>query len=462
MKKMLILLLMMMGPMDVSARTLSNAELFKRCYAQLTGRRPSASILSAGQANPLANCLALLQKAKIDAGGSIAADSEAKNVLKQMNHLHESWFMYRDFGQIERFRTGTKDLWDPGTPALYYTKALLGDRSQAASTYAYSSVITGSSLLLAKRTSQDPPKGAYSGVEKSKMFIPVDSFQFAPQGELIGILTVPPKSVSFTCNDPFQTGENLGSTQLELQKNLGGGYIGNYIYIINNVRSFVPGDTNGAVRMPRRWGRSVYHDVLCRDLPVVRNTDGDPFVVPTSSTPFRQSNTCVHCHSSMDRASFVLRGISTTRTLCSNGEVPDMIFFRQITQPAATGSAAWPSNGDDRFSERPTDGNLYFRNYKGDLIDVPVSGVGDLGTKLAQQDDFYICAAKRYYKYFLGVDANISDPGAPGAPTLSAKDAAVRQKVIDLGLELKRTNDLQKLISDILNLPAYKLSNFGE
>ncbi|RYG62054.1 hypothetical protein EON80_23455 [bacterium] len=145
-----------------------------------------------------------------------------------------------------------------------------------------------------------------------------------------------------------------------------------------------------------------------------------------------------------------------------NGEVKRGGAFATFHPVTKAAEASWPSKPDADFFQRPQTGTLYYRDYNGGLIDQPVAGVSDLGQKIAAQDDYYVCMAKRYYGYFLGIDVNIGDVNDPERKiALSGPDIAHRNKVIQLGKALKQNQSLPQLIRSILSLENYQKSDFG-
>jgi hypothetical protein len=252
---------------------------------------------------------------------------------------------------------------------------------------------------------------------------------------------------------------------VNLGQHFGGGFIGEQTYLMQTfglTRTFT---SNGAERMPRKFGRSLFHDALCRQLPVIRTEDAIPFVVGTSNVPFRTSSGCVRCHASMDRVSATARNF--VYLLRGNIPIPDGPFRGfEILVPNSLAQmpaeATWPSAGDNSYYRRPSNGVFYFRNYLGNLVNTNVSSLDALGDAIAAQDDFYICAAKRYYQYLTGIDVSIADVSDPaGGVYLSQRDSYHRDVVIDLGLALKTSQSSRSLIEAILRLPAYKRTDFG-
>lgn len=436
--------------LEAKAETLSNLALFYRCYGQITQLRASATdpltvAVKNGTKDPIAACLEVLDRAKFVANSNttIASSSDpiAQGVLRTFQGLHFSWFSAKQYVFLVNTAPAnleaTFDAFDQSAPALYFTKALFDPTAQ------YKDVVTSSANLRAVRTTMNPTVGAYSG-EKISSFPAGSNTPLPGKGDLLGV-----EATGLLPAGGF----NYGLTA-------GGGFMGTIPYIELNIAGGIPFDMDGAVQTPRRWGRGVFHDVLCRDLPVARESDVTNLVVPQSPTPFRQSAACTKCHASIDRMSGVVRNFRYTFMGPEEaGQIPIGVKF---ATPSKSAESGWSSSPDGSYASRPPNGVLFFRNYNGTLIDRPVSSISDLGAALADQDDFYICAAKRYYQYFTGISAEIGDISDPDfTKTLSAGDLAHRQTVIELGKKLRTHQKLRQLIEDILKLPSYKASDFG-
>ncbi len=436
-------------------QTLSNIAVYNRCYGKLTNSKPLPTAtqtlqVANGSLDPITACMNVLNKALLTtSGGPLAnqADVEAKAVIKTMHNLHASWMQVQDFKFIEILSTN-QDLYDTTAPAAYLTNALLSP------TPSYRSIVAGSTMYGILRTNMAPAAGPMSGKDKTNLAnVFTEPFNYAGIGEILGLRVTPPTTIAG--NVPYRT-----PATANLYISTGGGILGDNTYVSLNAsvdESFV---ADGAARMPRRWSRAVFHDLLCRNLPALRNTDASNYVIPTAQAPFRQSQSCIHCHASMDQMAGTIRGIRTI-SLGDGGAAPkvDTLAYRPVTQAA---EGAWPSSADANFAARPTNGLLYYRNYLGNLVNTPASNVETLGAAIAQQDDYYICAAKRYYEYFTGVTVTIGDIGDPAAPALSAGELNRRNILIDLGLKLKTHDNPRQLIKDIMSLPHYRDSSFGQ
>lgn len=450
---------------------LTETALFYRCYTHITGTRvkyydPLLAEVKKGTRTAVSACLEVLNLAQLsNNASSVLVNSSnplAKKILTHFHHLHYSWFSMKDFPVISAGGNAIdiQDLFDSSTPALYFTRALFKPLVPA------KDVITTGEYLRAVRTTMAPTQGPESGHPVTD-FIFSDSFSFAPKGELLGMESVPSAVVNFPTNPVDKPFRPAGT--LDLNMTLGGGLLGTQPYLLLNIGALSSQQTfksDGGMKMHRLWGRAVFKDLLCRDLPVVRVADVNDMVDPKSSIPFRTSNSCTKCHASHDRISGVIRGMKvlyvgdmdeTAVGLKKRGG--NFPTFHPVKMPAET---SWAASPDPDYYQRPTNGRLYLRDYLGNLIDLPITSVPDLGLKLSDLDDFYICIAKRYYSFFTGIDVDNGDLGDPNhGISPNPAQMAHRNLVIKLGTNLKVHQSLKQLITDIIQLENYKQSDFG-
>ena len=456
---------------SLKAETLSEVALFYRCYYQITGVRVKTTDLlldqvKKGSKTAISACLQVLNLAQLTSTPNStlvnSSNDIAKKVLINFHRLHYSWFSSKDFPVISwgGHNFDVKDLYDVTSPALYFTRALFKPGVPV------KDVITTNDFLTPIRTLSSPVQGPESGHTVAD-FIFSDAFSFAPKGELQGMQASAPAVINFPANPISKPYRPAGNVNLNMT--LGGGLLGTQPYLLLNIGSLSSIGTymtDGGLKMHRIWGRAVFKDLLCRDLPVVRVADVNSFVDPKSSIPFRTSNACTKCHASHDRISGVIRGMKVLYV--GDGDESKMgdkkrggnfTTFHPVVKPPET---SWSASPDVDYYQRPTNGQLFFRDYLGNLIDQPISNVPDLGTKISDLDDFYICVAKRYYSYFTGIEIDNGDLGDPNHGLYpNAAETAHRDIVIKLGLKLKTSQNLTQLITDILNLELYKSSDFG-
>lgn len=459
MAKLITFSVIILAVASAPARDLTNVEIFSRCYAQIAQLFPAPTnprlvAVRNGTKDPIVACLEILDLARFNNNGQIpnVTDNDAVAVLRTMHNLHSSWLDTSDFPNIADFGNNRdlRDVYDPTQPALYFTRALLDPATP------YSSVVTSSQHLRPARTTDDPTV-SISGRNKSEsQFL---TFKWAPIGSLAGYLVT--NDMVWNFQGTSGTGQPLSGTATA-GKNAGGGIMGSPAYLLLTIAETANTfRANGATIMPRKWARAVFHDLLCRPLPAVRMSDAADYVRPNSTTEFRKSQTCTTCHVSHDRLSGVIRNFQY-QVVARFQDVPPAggIFPRWLTanQPA---ESEWPSEPDNNYAARPPTGIFYFRNYLGELKNIQsIGSLAQLGTVIADQPDFYICAAKRYYEYFTGIATDIGDLGDATHRTLSNVEKKHRDEVINLGLALKSHQSLRKLIESIIRLPQYRKSDY--
>ena len=460
----LLLLLILAFPQVSTAQNLTETALFVRCYTQIVGERPALDHpllvqVRNFQVGATTACSEVLDSAQLDNSGLISNtnDIQARKILRNFQRLHSSWLSEKDFSDLTNAEDllGSRVRFDSTTPAHYFTRALFSQSID------YSSVVTGNQNLEARRSQQNPSapiielNRRQGGVLRTDRFDAVLSPFYAPRGDLLGIRSFGNRALVYRRNDN-------NPNQTYVHQHRGGGILGDPIFLTMNLGMSSNFRSNVA-QMPRTWVRAYTNDLMCRDLPVIRQADAVPYVVSNSNLGFRRSASCVACHATMDQAIGVIRNI---RHRAVQGRfVEDGIGFNGVISVATDEPASadrWPASVDNDYSNRPTDGQLLYRGFAGNLVDVRVSSLADLGNELSQQDEIYVCAAKRYYKYFLGIDANVDDIADPAfGDTLSESDQFHRDEVIRLGRALRAHQDSLQLVKDIMVLPQYRRSDFG-
>ncbi len=283
----------------------------------------------------------------------------------------------------------------------------------------------------------------------------------------------------------------------KLHKPYGSGIIGTVPYLVLNNGRKESFKADGVVNVARRWSKNVIKDVLCRELPVIRIEDTASAVQPTSGTPFRANASCVRCHNTMDPLAYGIRNLSTARFhenyasdfknesgYTYNNENPGYVpnpsdpndpkpkvwglfktlFARKypIRDPQATSFRR--EVADLRFHLQPPEGKFNFRDIYGVLHSQPftdLTGPSSLGNYIKDLDDYYVCAAKRYYNFFTGINVPIYDFKDPTMPAPSTDELRHRNNVLKLGTDLKTTQSLELMIRDIISLDIYKQQGFG-
>ncbi|MGZ3691814.1 MAG: hypothetical protein ACXVAX_09935, partial [Pseudobdellovibrio sp.] len=209
-------------------------------------------------------------------------------------------------------------------------------------------------------------------------------------------------------------------------KTLGAGILGSVPYLLLNSGQ-IRSKMDGQLLEHRRWSKAVMSDLFCRSLPVLTEADVTAMVDKSSTIPFRQSSKCMMCHATMDNMASVLRNVELFHTSDNN----DFATLRGVFINKVDSSSK-------NYYEQEPQGEVIYRNYKNELVDNKVSSLQDLGRWVTTQDDFYICAAKRYTSFLTGDNAD------------NMKDFVVEE-----GLKLKKHQSLAQLIEDIVSSQYY-------
>lgn len=461
--KLLLITLMLTTSLQGLASELSNVGLFYRCYSQITGEFPSKDDKKLKEVqqgkDPITACLEVFDLALFANGTSFLANfnnETAQAVLRTMHTLHYSWFETNLAPEINNeYITNTRNVFDPSSSATYFTKALFDQQSQ------FKDVVLGTTTYRPVRVTNIPPVSTWNLIPTADYIF--TDVQFAGAGVLLGMEVLPVNDTMDYSFNNNQTGPpDIRTGTLTYNTHFGGGVLGSQPYLLQTIQatSLNP-KYNGGGLTTRKWSRAVFHDILCRELPVVRETDGAAFVDVESPLGFRKSMGCVKCHTTIDRMGGVTRGVTYNSQIAGNffnQGSSAFISARTVDKPAAE---IFPTSNDDIYFRRPTQGHLFYREHDGKLVDLPIDNVEQLGLRLSQEDGMYNCLAKRYYQFFTGIDVSVGDIADPHHPTLSQEEQNVRNIILGLGQELKTHQNPRTLIEKILRRPEYKKSNFN-
>jgi hypothetical protein len=468
--KMSLILTIFFGPRSFS-QELNPKQLFLRCYSQLTGNSypafaGQAKLLESGDAaQAIQYCMNILNSANFDDSGTpldtkgkpisdlFTLTGEYLGVIKVFQKLHLSFFRFQNIESVNVPGIAlSSDVYDSETQAYYFTKALFQNLP-------LDYVVTTSDNLRANRRGSkrdssygnDPVLGPISNPKKADISFGT-KIKFAPKGDLVGISEI----------DKANTMElgAAGDKNRDITAHRGGGILGSTPYLFSVQSRKSPIKPDGGLLRQRNFAKSVLNDFLCRDLPVV--SEGDVNVIQNSKLTFETSKACYKCHASMDPLADTVGNISyemVREGSCKdkdNKPVP-CVGLQFVTQ----------------FNQN-NKGALFYRDSSNVLYHSPVTGLDDLGSKLSQQFDFYLCTAKRYYSYFMGVDIKLG-PGLivnkAADPNLSQLEKTHVNNLISLSTYLKEgekdatgkkiPGNLRGLVERIFNLPEYRKSDFG-
>ncbi len=467
---------------------LSPTAVLNRCYMQLTQNLlPPNDPLNAkveGGQDPITVCINDVFKAAflipVSGGYVVPPESQAlgKMVIHNFHLLHSSWLHFRGLGNppvtVGTINTAMSSIYEPNGAANYFTRSLF-DLSVNAD-YA----MVGTEYLRSARDGGQITDSIYNvATEDAKYsnFLNSGINVMYERGTVTGINILAPEMRTFatTTQDNYGRGTTAyPTTSLTLFQHFGGGFLGLDYYLARTFDETINSKGDGVIEVPRKWSENIFHDLMCLELPVVRESDAVPFVVPNADGPFRRAAGCTSCHVTIDRMAGLVKSLAYGERRTQS--VWTTWIDTSKWNKGSSGDYSWSSNyrttytasGATHSNYRKEDhvGTIYYRDYTGSLIDVRVDSIASLGAALAQQKQPYMCAAKRYYQYFTGIDVDISDPGPDPLPR-SPEDQAHFDFVETLASKAFRDGSpaeigkMSSIIEEILKSPQYRKSDFG-
>ncbi len=421
----------------------------EKCHGLFVGERitkssPLYASVSSGALSGTDACMSLLGQARLGSDGRIPSvngvpDSTGHKILATLVEFHRSQLESPDFNAASGgSRTREMDLFDANEPAFHFVYSLLKPGEP------YSNVVMRSSGIRAIRyTARTTPRtrrvvdsGAIAYSQGPGPTPAAWNPTLIETGRIAGLVpdTVVNQIDTLETNVAQYQGRNTNS-------HFGGGFMGSQAYMLATWNN-----TNFRI-----WAKDLMADALCKDIPVLRSIDVLQAVKPTSSFAWRQGISCMQCHETMDPLSAAMR----TQGLIRASPVNDVRFWvaRNTDRP----SAPYPSmSPDPDYSRRPPDFSLKYRSFDGTLVELNGTGIPALGQALANRDDLYVCAAKRYFRFLTGIDTDLRDDSDPLNPLdLSPSEKKYRSRVIELGRQLKQDQSARELFKRIISSPTF-------
>lgn len=495
-------LLVLATPILAQAQTLSQLDIYKRCYARMMNSPPPASnaaiiSIKSGVKTAATACIELFDRSAFNEEGVLINNREpdALRILKTFNDLHRSWFQVRTLAGGASNPTSL--IIDAEEPALYFTRAAMSPRLQFSSIVTSTTGLRGlrrreqvnGSKVQSQRVVTIPAGFPYSN--SSDVYIAINEYdlnkagtayvstetkplivkenQQIDIGQLVGVLPVDPLYASsiyggFAQTDPdsTMTTEELRaaakanySASFDLRPHFGGGVIGSQAFLKSNANLTASILPNGYDLINRRVTSRVFEDLLCHQMPTLTDADvaseTNAFVAGKSPHAFQQTTSCMRCHSGIDNMAFAMRNIMMMGTSAFPNPISQTVGLRiepMIKLPTLANAKIFA------FQE-PT-GRLHYReNFTKARKNISIRSLQSLGEILAEQNDIYYCAAKRYYHFFTGVNVDITQ--APAKGSLDEKHYKV---VRALGERLKSKQSVRDLLHAIFQSDAFRAWNY--
>lgn len=507
---MLSLISVLLVSLSANAKPLTESQIYRRCYAQLSQvavpiNDTRLTQIKNGQLTGANACSQLLSDAEFDGNGQLKNISPLSiKIVKTFTDFHRSWFNNSRLEQSTDYSletdTATMDVFDASEPALFITRQLFLPGAQ------YKNILRGSQGVQAIRQEDRAISAPYgfaaemtvpsrfyvgnNGTFQENKFTfstgdgrvfgtdniagrPAEDFVILPKmnaGEIVGVQmnTLSQVIPNFTLrlfHGDQNAKANYGSVidySFDIYKNRGGGILGSSTFFMMNSGHSKGQIFNGSTKVPRAWTKAAMESLLCSPFPSLRESDISQFVVGNSTAPFRNASSCVMCHATLDPFAYVAR----------NRVVGNSDFTQYIKNTIVVGNfkaelpsvSGWPSEPVANFHRQEPKGRLYYRSTTGALVDRSVANSEEMGVAMSETEDFYQCAAKRYFEYFTGINVSLYDRTNPMNAELNRKltkmDKDDRKFIEKLAKDLRDSQSLSNMVRQIMTSDYYKYPNY--
>lgn len=477
------------GEVPILPSQMTPTEIYTRCHLQLTGLIPSTSDarfkkVQSRSIDPAIACQQIFELARLGTNGVMKrrTDKIARRVLERVHMIHKNWFAEKRPPATGIYTAMVNDFEEP---ALYYTRASLMEGQRFDSIFTYNSGLKGYRRPLngtplkameAKRffgppSYFDPPipanifRMAYyqyrNTTAPARELIPhkldLSESQLTQFGVLQGVIPQPKITLPNYYMTPFfvrlplaRAALKAASATVVLNNHFGGGILGSQGFIQTNTNLTLNLVPDGEDKIHRRLTSRIYQDLLCHQLPTLRAADVTKDVIKTSPHAFRHSTSCMQCHTSVDPMAFAYRHLATGRTISANRI--DRVHGYHIETILAV-----PTLNDSRyFSTLPPTGAYAYRTLLDKkLVRGNIASLQGLANHLRTSNDFYLCSAKKYYKYFTGVNVQLENREPAGTP-----EELHQKLVIQLSQKLKSTQSVSQMLKELFESSVYQSRDF--
>lgn len=457
---------------------LSGTNLYRRCY-QLLLRYPLAidseviKQIEAGTIDAEDACVQMVTLSVLNEDGELKNPSlssfENQRLMATFNLLHQSWFEAYSFSfSGENFGTGEYS--DFEQMGYAFSNILFRNKK-------VTSILKGTELYQPVRDKVNKNEFLLTRNAHLGNFVPWNYISLyynddspmqgqipqAPRGLLRGVSI---DTTPFYLKKFFIQYEKFSeNTTTALKRHFGGGLLGNSTYLLLNLGDKVGMIQDGNVRIPRRWTKAVFKDILCRNLPVLSESDAKKYVSPKADYTFSRAETCVQCHATTDQFSGGIRdiqgGVNTyagldydkgTKELEKNGKI-GFSFLRSVHESKLL------KKEDYSYAFAEPTGRLRMRDFNGTELDEPYVNLEDLGEKISGLDDFYLCQTRRYFKFLTGIDIE-TDPLILHNTILKQQDKIMLTQLYSWAMDLKKNQQLKSVLEQMIRSPYFRHKDF--
>lgn len=467
------------------AGALQPLEVFKRCYIRMVRQVPvenDALFLAVKNGVKAADeaCAELFDRARLNANGLLQnrESGEAKAILRTFHDLHRSWFQ----SKTNAFTAASLLIRDMEEAPLYFTRAALQQDVQFRSVVTHDSGLRGvrdqrtypneGNPFLAQRLVRYRSEFAYADetdlivaynhtslngmnfVSGGDRALRRPAAAITEVGDLVGVR--PSVNLSFpsfrAVRGTAEVDESIRKIMAPFAANahFGGGVIGSQGFLSANANLTNGQLPNEYTMINRRLTARVFEDLLCHQLPTLSDEDVAGEVNTASPHTFQRTSSCMRCHSSIDGMGFGFRNLFIW-TSARNPNVDGQNVGLNVSGFAALA----PKSGAATFAVQPPRGRLHYRELvTGVRRSANFNSLAELGTRIADSQDLYVCAAKRYYKFLTGVDVDLTR-----AATLEL-DKLHQDQVMKLAAEFRTHQSVRSLLKQIFASRVFQTGNY--
>ena len=442
---------------------LTSGELLERCYKQFT-------LTPLPISSEIKKCEDLLKYLSYDQGSIVTTDIR-KKVFKTFQLFHSNWANeYNFYTKTENW--ATFELLDTAQNAYAFTHNLFSsngrikDLFQGELNYISKRINKlKSNFLLVKQDGRlYRPEDRYKWVlgnndEKIRYWSPSPSK--VARGELTGV-AIQQRNI----NKIYEVYKDIHEREkhninTDINAGFGAGVLGSPSYLTltfghDNMRMM-----DGGRHTMRTWSKNVFKDFMCRSLPVLELHDTYKYVNKKSKLSFQQNNTCMNCHATIDPLSGAMRNFS----IGFNNIIANKVDLKSDDMGHLQVSIPFDIQRNSHLEKIPSyalkkrSGTLRYRNFRGELIERGFSNPDELGKEMMKQVDPYICFSKRYLEYFTGVKIDL-DTLIKNRNFHTAQERFYYELLLELGLDLQKSQNLEGLVKNIISHPIYSQRDF--
>lgn len=475
--------------------TLSDVDQYIRCYTRLVRQVPAANdallkdVTDKKKTGAVA-CLALYDRATLKKNtGKVnsTSDAVALEVLRTMHMVHRSWLQSREPAAAgnNSYKLPNSLIQDIEEPAFYYTRAALMEdvrfdsvvlsndslrgvriRANSATVNNFRAQYVLNNPAYVEWKDVDYLRLSYNDVADKNILKPfeVPDNVLVTNGQLVGVEVPDPFVVPFarrpsipnaTTRKPLVDQIDLDRKNHDVRKHLGGGILGSQQFIMANANLTTNQLQLGEHLINRRLTARIFQDLMCHELPTLTDADVKADVDTKSEYAFRQTSSCMRCHSSVDTLAMSYRNKAIVLIGPQLDDQTNLVGWGLPTILAITPKA----DSTDLNHQSPTSQVRFRELITSKYVNSGASDLAGVGKVLAANQDIYLCAAQRYYRFFTGVNASLVKLDAK-SPSY-ALDKEHQDFVVALGKQLKSTQKVRDVISSIFQSKAFKTRNYN-